>query len=90
MREREPEVIYRNGKPAAVILDIKEYEELLERLEDTEDLRAVREMRRRPLRFRPLADFLKEHAKDSSPAEFVVRDAPAESVRVRRSPRSRR
>lgn len=34
-----PGVIVRDGKPVAVILDIEEYREILERLEDAEDLR---------------------------------------------------
>ena len=33
------------GKPAAVILDIDEYQEILERLEDREDLQVIAEMR---------------------------------------------
>ena len=61
-KKREPDVVVRNGKPAAVILDIDEYEELLERLEDTEDLKMLQEMRKRPLDFRKLEDFLKDYA----------------------------
>ena len=41
----KPEVILRNGKPAAVILDINVYEEILERLEDAADLRWLQKMR---------------------------------------------
>lgn len=51
----------KNGKPSAVILDIDDYQELLEELEDLEDIRALEKMRRRPLKFRPLAEFLKEY-----------------------------
>ncbi len=39
MATRKRELVYRDGKPAAVILDIAEYEELLERAEDLDDLR---------------------------------------------------
>ena len=49
----------RGGKPAAVILDIDEYRSLLERLEDAEDLKMLNAMRKRPLKFRRLEDFLK-------------------------------
>ena len=35
---REPEIVTRNGKPVAVIVPIKDYEELLERAEDAEDV----------------------------------------------------
>ena len=50
--------MYRDGKPAAVILDIEEYRELLERLEDSADLRILKQMRTKPLKFRKLDDFL--------------------------------
>jgi len=59
--KKVPELIYREGRPAAVILDINEYKEMLERLEDIEDLRMLEEMRKKPLRFRKMEDFLKEY-----------------------------
>jgi len=58
---KAPEIVFRDGKAKAVILDIEEYRTLLERLEDLEDLKNLEEMRKRPLRFRKLEDFLKEH-----------------------------
>jgi hypothetical protein len=48
-------------KAYAVILDIDEYRRMLERLEDLEDLNMLKEMRKRPLKFRKLEDFLKEY-----------------------------
>jgi PHD/YefM family antitoxin component YafN of YafNO toxin-antitoxin module len=57
-RRSEPEIVLRNGKPAAVIVDIAQYEELLERAEDTYDLARLRVMRAKPLRYRNLDDFL--------------------------------
>ena len=60
-KAKGPDIIVRDGKPAAVILDIKEYEELLERLEDVEDLKALEEMKKRPLKFRPFEDLLREY-----------------------------
>ena len=60
-RREAPEIIIRDGKPVAVILDIDEYQELLERLEDMEDLKMLEEMRRKPLQFRRLDDFLEEY-----------------------------
>ena len=33
-KRKDPEIVMRCGKPAAVILDIDEYRELLERVED--------------------------------------------------------
>ena len=58
---KTPEIILREGKPAAVILDIDEYRGMLERLEDVEDLRMLKRMRKKPLKFRKLEDFLKEY-----------------------------
>lgn len=58
---KSPEIIIRDGKPVAVIIDIDEYQEMLERIEDLEDLRALEEMRKNPQKFRKLDDFLKEY-----------------------------
>jgi len=55
-----PELIYRDGEPVGVILDIARYEAMLERLEDLEDLEALRRMRERPLQFRSLEEYLQE------------------------------
>ncbi|KPJ70365.1 MAG: hypothetical protein AMS14_10905 [Planctomycetes bacterium DG_20] len=60
-RRRQPEIVFRDGRPAAVILDIDDYEEMLQRLEDLEDLEALREIRRGRLTFRSLDEFLEEH-----------------------------
>ena len=54
----EPEIITKNGKPVSVILPIKKYQEILERLEDAEDVAWLRRMRRKKLHFRPLEDVL--------------------------------
>ena len=56
--QREPEIVTRNGKPVSVILPIKEYEELLERAEDTEDVAWLKRARRRKLHYRPLEEYL--------------------------------
>ena len=58
---KAPEIVLREGKPTAVILDINEYQEMLERLEDAEDLKMLEDMRKTPLKFRSLDDFLKEY-----------------------------
>ena len=60
-KRKTPEVVFREGRPAAVILDIAEYKRMLERLEDMEDLRTLESLRKRPLKFRSLDDFLKEY-----------------------------
>ena len=61
VKKRNPEIILRDGKPTAVIIDIDTYQEMLERLEDVEDLRLLEEMRKKPLKFRKLEDFLNEY-----------------------------
>jgi PHD/YefM family antitoxin component YafN of YafNO toxin-antitoxin module len=61
-KRKMPEIILRNGKPAAVILDLEEHWEMLERLEDKEDLEALEEMGKRPLQFRKLEVLLERRA----------------------------
>ena len=56
----EPEIVTRKGKPVSVILPIKAYEELLERLEDAEDVAWLKRARKTPLHYRPLEDYLAE------------------------------
>ena len=60
-KRRSPELVLRDGKPAAVIVDIDEYQDILERLEDMDDLKMLEEMRKKPLEFRRIEDFLKEY-----------------------------
>ena len=54
----EPEIVTRNGKPDSVIIPIKDYKELLERGEDTEDVAWLRLARTKPLHYGPLEDYL--------------------------------
>ena len=58
-KRKDPEIVMRGGKRAAIILDIDEYRELLERVEDADDLKMLKQMRKRPLKFRKLEDVLK-------------------------------
>lgn len=58
---KEPEVIYRNNKPVSVILNIDEYQEILERLNDIEDLEFIEQLKNKKLTFRKLDDFLADH-----------------------------
>ena len=63
VRERladELEIVMRKGKPVSVIIPIKYYEELLERVEDAGDVAALKRARSKPLHFRPLEDYLAE------------------------------
>lgn len=59
-----PEIVLREGKPSAVILDIDQYQQMLEKLEDVEDLEMLKRMRKKPLKFKKLEDFLKEYSPD--------------------------
>lgn len=59
---QEPEIVTRKGKPVSVILPIKAYEELLERVEDAEDLAMLKRARKAPLQYRPLEEYLKDRA----------------------------
>ena len=56
----ELEIVTRKGKPVSVIISIKDYEELLERVEDAEDVGSLKHARRKPLHYRPLSDYLAE------------------------------
>ena len=58
---RSPEIVFRDGRPAAVILDIDEYQDMLERLEDLDDLEMLKQLREKPLSFRRLNEFLAEY-----------------------------
>ena len=60
-KRKAPDIILKDGKPVEVILDIEEYREMLERLDDMEDLTALEKMRKRPLEFKKLDDFLNEY-----------------------------
>lgn len=54
----EPEIITRKGKPVSVILPIAEYEGLLERAEDAQDLAWLKRARRKQAHYRPLDSYL--------------------------------
>jgi prevent-host-death family protein len=56
----EPEIITRKGKPVSVIIPIRDYEELLERVEDASDVAWLRRARKKTLSYRPLEDYLAE------------------------------
>ena len=60
----EPEIITKKGKPVSVILPIKQYQEILERLEDADDVAWLKKARRKKLHYRPLEDVLADLAKN--------------------------
>ena len=59
----EPEIVTRKGKPVSVIIPIKDYQELLERIEDAEDVMSLKRARKKPLRYRPLEDYLSQRSR---------------------------
>jgi PHD/YefM family antitoxin component YafN of YafNO toxin-antitoxin module len=64
------EIVTRDGKPVRVILDIDDFEELLERLEDAYDVEELEEMKKKPLRLRNWEEVkaeLEERTASSSP-----------------------
>ena len=54
----EPEIVTRKGKPVSVILPIKAYKALIERLEDAEDAAHLKKARQKAMHYRPLADVI--------------------------------
>ncbi|HEY4330487.1 MAG TPA: type II toxin-antitoxin system Phd/YefM family antitoxin [Phycisphaerae bacterium] len=60
MKLKPPEIVLRNGKPSAVILDIDTYEDILEELEQKEDLKALAIARKKPLKFRSFDSYVAE------------------------------
>ncbi len=59
----EPEIVTRKGKPVSVIIPIKDYQELLERVEDADDEAWLKRARKKPLKYRPLEDYLAERTR---------------------------
>jgi len=55
-KTKYPDVVYRDGKPAAVILDIEDYESLIEQAEDMDDITYLKHLREKPLEFVTLED----------------------------------
>ncbi|MEN9573116.1 MAG: hypothetical protein RL514_971 [Verrucomicrobiota bacterium] len=54
----EPEIVTRHGKPVSVILPIKDYEELLERVEDAQDVAWLKQVSSKSRQYRPLSEYL--------------------------------
>ena len=63
-KKKPLQIVYQDGQPSAVILDMQDYIEMLERLEDLEDLEMLNEMRSKPLEFRSLEDFVEQSSKE--------------------------
>ena len=59
----EPEIVTKKGKPVSVILPIKAYERMLERLEDAADIAYLKKVRAKALSFRSFDDYLAQRSK---------------------------
>lgn len=59
-KHEEPLILYRNGRPSAVLLDIKEYEDLLRRAEDLHDLVELQRRDKEPRVYRSFDEYLVE------------------------------
>ncbi|MCX5816321.1 MAG: type II toxin-antitoxin system prevent-host-death family antitoxin [Proteobacteria bacterium] len=57
----KPQVVMKDGRPSAVIIDINDYRELLEKLEDKEDLADLEKIRMGGIQVRKFEDYLTEH-----------------------------
>ncbi|MDB6135754.1 MAG: Antitoxin [Verrucomicrobiales bacterium] len=55
------------GKPVSVILPIREYEAILERLGDFEDLAWLQKVQGKPQSFRPFEEYLADRRKSQAP-----------------------
>lgn len=53
----KPQFIVKDGRAMSVILSIHDYKELLEYIEDSEHLKELSCLRRKPLKFRPFEEF---------------------------------
>lgn len=62
----KPEIVTRKGKPVSVIISIKDYKELLERVEDAEDVAWLKRTRKTPRQYRPLEDYLAERKRKAT------------------------
>lgn len=60
LKLKEPEMIYKAGKPTAVILPLADYQELLERVEDAADVKWLQKTRAQGVSYRPFTDYLKK------------------------------
>lgn len=58
----KPKIILENGKPSEVILKWKDFQELLEKMEDVYDLSEIKKLKNKKTVFKSFNTFLKEYA----------------------------
>jgi hypothetical protein len=76
----EPESITKKDKPVSVILPIKRYQEILERLEDAEDVAWLKMARRKKLHCLPSEDLLTDR-NELKMYRVVVEWSPAKDLK---------
>ncbi len=57
---KKPKIIIKNGKPHEVVLSIRQYKALLEKLEDAMDVAEVERIKKKGTSFRNLRDYMKD------------------------------
>jgi hypothetical protein len=60
MKLREPAIIYKGGKPTAVILPLAQYEKLLELAEDAADIAYLKKAGKKGMSYRPFSEYVKD------------------------------
>jgi PHD/YefM family antitoxin component YafN of YafNO toxin-antitoxin module len=68
-KSKTPGIVYRDNKPVSVILDLEDYNEMLNRLEDLEDLKFIKNLKSKSLKFRRLNDFLADYPASGTTSE---------------------
>jgi len=66
----EPEIVTRKGNPVSVILPIADFEELLERVEDTIEVARLNKAHKKPIHCRPWKGYLSEQGMESKSKRF--------------------
>jgi len=76
LKFKRPDIILRDGKPSAVVLDIADYQAMLEQIEDADDIAYLNDLYRQPLEFDSLEDLLKDRPPDVLDCSRTLRDLP--------------
>ena len=61
-KKRPLRLIVEDGKPSAVVVPIDEYQEMFECLKDAEDVPEIARLRKEPLTFQTLDEYLEDRA----------------------------
>lgn len=56
-----PKIIFKSGKPAEVILRWRDFQEILEKMEDIYDLSQIKKIKSKKIKFKSFDDVAKKH-----------------------------